>query len=92
MAELITSDGNTTHVEPLNTKKFTGDELRELINCQYFEAIRLFDGRLMWFDEAGKDDGLPRNVTATYLLHLSGSLPDDYVAGDALVTTYDEVE
>lgn len=91
MALLIKTDGTQTEVAPLN-KIFTADELRQHVDCKYFEHVSLADGRSMWLDEDGKHLSKPVNVEATKLLWLAGGAPDDVVAGDVLITNPKEVD
>lgn len=92
MAELITTQDTTTTVVPQDTC-FTLQEMYSLLNCSMVQAISLNDGRIMWLDEEGKFKA-PHffNSAATRLLHESGGMEDDYIAGGVLITSHDEVQ
>lgn len=91
MAELITTQDTTTTVVPQGTI-FTLKEIYSLLNCNLVQIISLNDGRIMWLDEEGKLKPHFSNAKATQLLHASGGMEDDYIAGDVLITTHDEVQ
>ena len=91
MAELITVQDTTTTVFPQDSI-FTLKEIYSLLNCNMVQIVSLNDGRIMWLDEEGKLKPHFSNATATQLLHESGGMDDDYVAGDVLITSQDEVQ
>jgi hypothetical protein len=91
MAELIIAQGATTTVFPQDTS-FTLKEIYSLLNCNQVQIISLNDGRIMWLDEEGKFKPHFFNSTATRLLHESGGMDDDYIAGAVLITSQDEVQ
>jgi hypothetical protein len=91
MAELIVAQGATTTVFPQDTI-FTLKEIYSLLNCNLVQIISLNDGRIMWLDEEGKFKPHFFNSTATRLLHESGGMDDDYIAGDVLITSQDEIQ
>lgn len=91
MAELITAKGSTSSVFSQDTL-FTLKEIYSLLNCNLVQIITLSDGRIMWLDEEGKFKPHFLNSRATLLLHESGGMDDDYIAGDVLITSQDEVQ
>jgi len=91
MAELVTAKGSTSTVFPQDTL-FTLKEIYSLLNCNLVQIISLNDGRIMWLDEEGKFKPHFFNSTATRLLHESGGMDDDYIAGDVLITSQEEVQ
>jgi hypothetical protein len=91
MAELITVQDTTTTVFPQDSL-FTLKEIYSLLNCNMVQAITLDDGRIMWLDEEGKLKPHFSNAKATQLLHASGGMENDYIAGDVLITSQDEIQ
>lgn len=67
MATLIKTDGTKQIVHPANKRKFTYDELIELIggNCELLEWVSFYDGRTMFLDDFGKFNGQPFNLEAS---------------------------
>jgi hypothetical protein len=91
MAVLITPDGITTNVYA-KENEFTLDEMYSLLSCSVVQAITIDDGRVMWLDEEGKLKPHSVNPDATILLHASGGMEDDYIAGPVLITEYSEIQ
>lgn len=91
MAELITTEGITTKVFAKNNE-FTLDEIYSLLACTMVQAVTLEDGRIMWIDEEGKFKPHFENPVATRLLHAAGGMLDDYIAGPALITDFNEIQ
>jgi hypothetical protein len=63
-----------------------------MLNCNQVQIISLNDGRIMWLDEEGKLKPHFSNAKATQLLHASGGMENDYIAGDVLITSQEEVQ
>jgi hypothetical protein len=91
MATLLTPDGSISEVTARG-QSFTLDEMHSLLSCSLIQAVFLRDGRIMWIDEEGKCKPHRINPSATDLLHQAGGMPDDYIAGAALITKRCEVE
>jgi hypothetical protein len=83
----ITAEGD---VEEIKVKDFK--EFYALLNCSLVQAIHLPAGRTMWIDEEGKFKPHARNTFASILLLNAGGMPDDYVAGAAIITDKGEIE
>ncbi len=91
MAILITTDGLQESISSKGTR-LSLDEMYSLLNCSLVQAVPLKDGTMMWFDEEGKLKPHQVNLHATVLLHMAGGMPEDYIAGKALITGRNEVE
>lgn len=87
-------EATQTEVKPQHGPTFSGMELCDLIDCTYFEKLDLDDGRMMWFDEEGKDADPPKpiNEWATIQLARIGGIPGDSIVGNVLVTSEGEVD
>lgn len=83
MALLIKADGTEATVQPHNGTKFTLDELQAYVGG-YIELLTAADGRWMWVNEDAIRRCLPRNETASHLLHPKYGVL--YVLGDVLIT------
>ncbi len=94
MADLIDGNGRAKLVQPSNRNHgFTLDELYKLLDCETVEVVNLHDGRLMVIDEEGKfKENHFVNPKATRMLHLAGGMPDDYIAGLALICSQEEFQ
>lgn len=92
MATLYKTSGEVEVVLPQKDGGFSLEELREHIECDWVEMIGLPDGRSMWIDEHGKlKDGI-LNVTATaWARHNQFIFKNDYIMGNVLVCSPDEV-
>lgn len=91
MAVLITPEGTTTNVYA-KENEFTLNEMYSLLSCSMVQAITIEDGRVMWIDEEGKLKPHRVNPDATILLHASGGMDDDYIAGPVLITEFSEIQ
>lgn len=79
----IKSIGEPKKVAPKNGKKFSYDELRDMVGG-YIEIIFLTDDKLMVVNEEGKLIGLETNLIATRIFRTIKNTTD-YIVGDALV-------
>ena len=78
-------------MEPIDGgASFTLLEL-QLIVGGYIEAVPTHDGRVMVCNEDGKRLNLPVNHAATLILHVAGGMPDDFVVGNVLIATKEEL-
>ena len=77
-------------VTPANGRSFRLQELQRMVGG-YIEALQLNDGRVMWLNEEGKLQGLPKNVAATTLATMYSQLPrSDYIVGNVVIATRSE--
>lgn len=83
----ITAEGG---IEERETPAFK--EFYSLLNCSLVQAIHLPDGKTMWIDEEGKLKPHALNVYASMFLLGAGGMPDDYVAGAAIITDAGEID
>jgi hypothetical protein len=90
MAVLLSADGSSRVLTPAKGAAFTLTELQTIVGG-YIETVGLADGRVLVINENGKDAQLRVNRTATVWLHVSGGHPDDYVVGEAVVATRQEL-
>ncbi len=91
MAILITPNGIRTNINP-KENEFSLNEMHSLLSCSMVQAITMDDGRIMWLDEEGKLKPHQVNHDATKILHASGGMDDDYIAGPVLITEYCEIQ
>ena len=90
MALWIRTTGATETVTPRNGTSFTVEELQALVGG-YYEALRLDDGRIMWINEEGRMNDLPRNRVANDLLTMcSFSMQPADIVGDVVIATMAE--
>lgn len=83
----ITAEGDVEERETPDFKEFYA-----LLNCDLVQAVPLSDGRTLWIDEEGKLKPHKRNTFASMLLLDAGGLPDDYIAGAAIITDEGEID
>ena len=90
MATLIKATGKTELVSPQNGKAFGLPELQAFVGG-YIEALRLWDGRIMWINEDGKRKQLPMNLVASEIAwKCTGIAPDDCIVGNVLIASKQE--
>jgi hypothetical protein len=95
MAQLIVAGAAfdmVSNVHPQNGKYFTLKEMYSLLDCEMVQAVNLYDGRILWLDEEGKRKSRYLNIPATQLLYASGGMREDYITGNVLITSQDEVQ
>jgi hypothetical protein len=94
MATLIRTDGSTLEVSPQG-KYFTLKELYALVcpgdDDPIVQAVSVSSGKILWCHEDGKGRGLALNVKAN-ALYGSELLPGDFLVGNVLITSLDEVD
>jgi hypothetical protein len=86
IATVYRADGTTENIRPENGEKFSLAELQHAVGG-YIEHVRMAPGNghaMMWINEDGKQQGLPRNAQASTLLHPSYH---DEVVGNAVVVS-----
>ena len=94
MAKLIKTDGTIINVYPQSGKRFTENELRDLIGgpCEDTELVTLKKGAgIMHLDAWGKFNGQPLNVEATRLFEQSFRHAD-LIMGNVVVTSRKELK
>lgn len=90
MAILIKSNQSEESIMPQNGK-FSLEELQGFVGG-YIECVSLPDGKLMIMNEEGKLEGLPYNEKATGFGILAGINYNDYVCGDVLICSPNELD
>jgi len=90
MAVIIHPDATWKQIHPKG-KKFTLEEMYELIGCSLVEAVYLRNGDIAWIDEEGKLKEHEVNDLASNLLHYA-LRSGDYFAGTVLITSPGEVD
>lgn len=89
MAKLYKTDGTIYTVNPSNGSDFTLEELQEMVGG-YIEILNLHNDNIIVVNEEGKLERLPLNEAATKIIRLSGYA--DYIVGNALICTSEEVK
>lgn len=91
MATIYKSDGSKVKIEPNPGPRFSLDEMQKVVGG-LIELIGLDKGYMV-VNEEGKIYQLPFNFEATKLAYENKAIfPGDYIAGDALVCTIDEMD
>ena len=91
MATLIRVNGSRETVTPATPPAFTLEEMHGFVGG-YIELLQCGDGSIMILNEEGKLIGLPRNPLATvYAQARVDLLPGDYIAGDAVIVSQQEM-
>lgn len=87
MATLYKENGEIVEdIQPKNGKRFTREELYEMLECDTVERVFIKGTRvIMIVDEAGKLRQRPLNIEATMVYRRCRRMIDDWIAGDALV-------
>lgn len=88
-AILLKVDGTQTPINPTNNEQFTLKEMQEYVGG-YIEVIYLQDNLIMVINEEGKLLGLPKNKQATQLANFHLDF-DDYIAGDVVICSTEQV-
>lgn len=89
MAQYITSAGKVTNVTPAHGEHFTLEELQKYVGG-YIELIYLPHENIMVVNEEGKVNELETNELATIAIAMNGIC--DYIAGDALVCKFNQIQ
>jgi len=91
MAKWIRVSGEVSDVTPANGKHFSLAEMQRFVGG-YIEIIPAQDPLFsLVINEEGKLNGLPRNETATSMTR-GVVMPGDFVVGDVLIISNDEIE
>ena len=92
MARIIKTNGEIVPVEPKNGKDFQLEEMQQIVGG-YVQLFPLLndEGEVMVMNEEGKIDDLPANDKATELAE-RWLLEGDYIVGDVLVCTNDQIK
>lgn len=89
MAKVITTTGAISEVQPKNGKFFELEELQKVVKGS-IEIIYLGNDQAMVVNEEGKLEDLPYNFIATQMYQRS-TRAFDYIAGDALVCSSNQI-
>lgn len=91
MAEIIRTNGMRESAQPSNGEDFTLEEMQTVVRG-YIELVGLDETNTMVVNEEGKLDGLPFNFEATkmFLLHYPES--NDFIVGDVLVCSNEQIK
>ena len=90
MARLLKTDGSEEQVSPKNGKYFVAEEIHGFVGGYFEIIITLRSDRLMFGNEDAKRLRLPLNRKATEIA--AWLRPGDYVSGDVLIVSKDEVD
>ena len=91
MAKILKSSFEIVEIEPKNGKNFSLEEMQGVVGG-YIEIVRLGNHQIMVVNEEGKLHGLPFNALATNALQLVYPQSDDFVVGDVLLCTDNEIK
>lgn len=83
-ATLFKDNGEQIEVKPANGRDFKLDELYKMIETDMVQVIGVGRGKIMILDEEGKFKPHRFNTAATAIA-AKYILPDDYIAGHAVV-------
>jgi hypothetical protein len=89
MATILRPDGSSEVLAPAGGT-FKLLELQTIVGG-YIQAVGTVDGRYLICNEDGKRLNLPVNLAATIILHEAGGMPDDFVVGNVLIATKEEM-
>ena len=98
MAYLIKTkeeDSNSQKPEektPENGKNFKLKELYKMLDCKTIEVVGLSACQIMIIDEEGKLNELPYNDMATYYFRKAHPETRDFIVGNALVCSSNDIE
>lgn len=84
-ARLIQTNGTEREVTPSNGKTFSLKELQGFVNG-YIEILRITPDEFLIVNEEGRLIGLPVNERASQIYEA------DFIVGDALLCSVDQVE
>lgn len=90
MATILRPDGSSEVLAPADGASFKLPELQTIVGG-YIQAVGTVDGRYLICNEDGKRLGLSVNLAATIVLHEAGGMPDDFVVGNVLIATKEEM-
>ncbi len=85
MALLIKADGSKSEVNPKDGKRFTLEELQELVSG-YVEVVHIGESQILVVNEMGKIYNFETNDQATKFAHAHGAIGfNDFIVGDAVL-------
>lgn len=90
MGRLIKTDGSEEQVTPRDGKAFSLDELQTFVGGA-IELIVLMNGEDMYINEDGKMLDLPMNQRATLMGRAAGIADWDYILGNVIIISGDEI-
>ena len=90
MATLFHTDGFREKVSPANGSDFRLEEMQRMVGG-IIEIVYFDDNTVMVINEEGKLLGLPLNMDATAIFRAHYPDSDDYIVGDALVCSDEQI-
>lgn len=87
---LIKLDGSQLTITPQEGNQFTLKEMQHYVGG-YIEIVYLQNNLIMVINEEGRLLGLPRNEKATKLANFHLDF-DDYIAGDVVICSNNQVD
>ena len=91
MAKIIKTDGTEIEVSPKNGTDFSLEEMQKVV-CGFMEVYYINNyNDILIINEEGKLYNLPYNKTATELFR-KAYRTDDYIVGDVLVCSKEQVK
>lgn len=91
MAKLYKTDGSVIDVSPENGTDFQLPELMDMVEG-YIEAPYYTENEVMVINEMGKVIGLDINKKATELYRKAHPESDDFIVGNALICSKNEIK
>jgi len=79
-------------ISPENGKNFKLDELYKMLDCKMIEIVNLSACQIMIIDEEGKMNDAPYNDMATYYFRKAHPKNHDFIVGNALVCSSNDIE
>ena len=79
-------------ISPENGKHFKLKELYKMLDCKMIEIVSLNACQIMIIDEEGKMNDAPYNDMATYYFRKAHPQNNDFIVGNALVCSSNDVE
>jgi hypothetical protein len=78
-------------IKPENGKNFKLKELYDMLDCNMIEVVNLTSCQIMIIDEEGKINDSPYNDMATYYFRKANPENRDFIVGNALVCSSDDL-
>ena len=91
MAKLLKTNGTQVQISPQNESKFTLEELQGYVGG-YIQIVSINASDIMIVNEEGKIYNKPYNKIATQIFYNSTSNRSDYIVGDAVICSRNELE
>lgn len=90
MAQIIRTDGTRQKICPANGTDFTLKEMQSIVGG-LIQLVELDDKRTMVMNEEGKLGGLPLNIEATKVFHMYYPGSRDFIVGNVLVCSNNQI-